>query len=89
MSWPLTVRVPLIPGVNDDAENLQQVGAFVASLPGRHPVELLPYHESAAAKIAALGRDYRLPEVRPPTPEVLEQARSMVEACGVEVIRDS
>ncbi|MBN1923093.1 MAG: glycyl-radical enzyme activating protein, partial [Anaerolineae bacterium] len=79
------VRVPLIPGINDDVENLQQLGAFIASLPRRYPVELLGYHDIAGAKYAALGRAYALANVPVPTPEVLEGACKMLAAFGLEV----
>ncbi len=38
------IRVPLIPGVNDDAANLEATARFVRSLPGVHRLHLLPYH---------------------------------------------
>jgi len=81
----IIVRVPLIPGVNDDVESLQQLGAFMASLPQRHPVELLRYHDIAGAKYAALGREYLLAGVPVPAPEALEAVCRTLEACGIEV----
>lgn len=63
---PIWVRIPVIPGVNDDEENLRQTGAFLAGLPIPPPVELLAYHDIAGAKYAGLGLAYGLPGVRPP-----------------------
>lgn len=85
----IRIRLPLIPGVNDDEENLHRLGAFLASLPRRHPVELLGYHDIAGAKYAALARLYPLADTRPPTPEALEAARRTLEACGAEVMRNA
>jgi pyruvate formate lyase activating enzyme len=56
------VRVPLIPGINDDQENLMQTRKFLDTLPSLAGVEVLPYHDSARAKYEALGLEYRLPE---------------------------
>lgn len=81
----IIVRVPLIPGVNDDVESLQQLGAFMASLPQRHPVELLGYHDIAGAKYAALGREYSLANVPVPAPEALERACRTLTTFGLEV----
>lgn len=81
----IIVRMPLIPGVNDDVENMQQLGAFIASLPRRYPVELLGYHDIAGAKYAALGREYSLANVPAPTPEALERACRTLTAFGLEV----
>jgi pyruvate formate lyase activating enzyme len=46
----LWIRVPLIPGFNDDAANIEATGAFVEGLPRRHRVFVLPYHATAAGK---------------------------------------
>ena len=49
------VRIPVIPGINDDDANLEATGDFLASLPRPHPVHLLPYHDMAVGKRARLG----------------------------------
>jgi len=60
------LRVPVIPGVNDDGENLAALGAFAASLAGVQQVTLLPYHRAAAGKYERLGAAYALADVAPP-----------------------
>ena len=40
----MTVRVPVVPGANDDRESLTALADFVASHPRIRRVELLPYH---------------------------------------------
>ena len=69
------IRVPLVPGVNDDAANLAALGEFVSGLPCRHPVDLLPYHATARAKYARLGLPYAAPDTAVPSPESLAAAR--------------
>jgi len=67
----LTIRVPLVPGFNDDLVFLRALFDFVLGLPPppvppvsgalqgtRRRVDLLPYHDLAAGKYAALGRAY-------------------------------
>lgn len=56
---PFTIRVPLIPGVNDTEENLRQTARWIAGAKKLEKVELLPYHKTAGAKYAMLGREYR------------------------------
>jgi pyruvate formate lyase activating enzyme len=63
------IRIPIIPGINDDEENLGQTAKFLTSLPNVPPVELLSYHNIAEGKYAGLGMEYPLPEINPPTPE--------------------
>jgi pyruvate formate lyase activating enzyme len=60
------IRVPIIPGVNDDDRNLMATAAFVRTLPGVTAVTLLPYHATAAPKFARVGIEYTLPEIVPP-----------------------
>lgn len=56
---PFITRIPLIPGVNDTAENLAQTAAFLSSL-GVARIELLPYNRAAGAKYKAAGRSYQV-----------------------------
>lgn len=54
------IRIPVIPGVNDDEENLAATAAFLQPLPGIRQVDLLPYHATGEAKFARVGKDYAL-----------------------------
>jgi pyruvate formate lyase activating enzyme len=63
---PIVIRIPIVPGLNDDAESIQQLAEFIAALPRRHPIELLPYHHIAVDKYLRLGKPYRLFETRRP-----------------------
>jgi pyruvate formate lyase activating enzyme len=56
-SLDVLVRVPLIPGITDTADNLQGIFAFMRDV-GLNRVELLPYNPSAAAKYDWLGLTY-------------------------------
>ena len=49
----IEVRIPLIPGCNDDTATLDGIGAFLSAAPPRR-VKLLPYHSYADGKYAAL-----------------------------------
>ncbi len=79
------VRIPVVPGVNDDEDNLAQTGAFLSSLPVRPPVELLPYHSSAASKYAGLGREAPLAEVRSPEAGSMEAVAAVLRRAGLQV----
>jgi pyruvate formate lyase activating enzyme len=72
----IVLRVPLIPGVNDDDENIRQTGAFTAALPHLKRVDILPYHRAGVEKYHRLDKDYDLSEIGPPPDErVAEVAR--------------
>ena len=57
------VRVPLIPGVNDDVGSLAAIGRFVRDLRFVEAVQVLPYHRAGEAKVERLGRTAALPIV--------------------------
>jgi len=80
----VVVRLPVIPGANDDEANAQQLVALLHDL-GIHRVDLLPYHRIGTEKYVRLGRQYALPELEPPSAEELERLQEMFEAAGLEV----
>lgn len=79
------IRIPLIPGFNDDEENLRATAAFVRSLPGPPPVSLLPYHATAADKYRRLGRPYPLEGLAPPPQDRVRHAAGLLQSPGLEV----
>jgi pyruvate formate lyase activating enzyme len=66
------IRMPIIPGVTDDAANLEAAAAFVKQLNGVRRIDLLPYHAIGEAKFARAGKDYTLHGTASPTLERLE-----------------
>ena len=76
------LRIPLVPGVNDDADNLQAVGRFVRTL-GMNEVDLLPYHRAGLAKYARLNRPYLLADTPEPTTVDIDRAKDLFRQSGV------
>ncbi len=60
----LIVRIPLIPGVNDNRGSLGALTDFVWQL-GLRRIDLLPYHKIGVDKYGRLGRARPLGEVEP------------------------
>jgi pyruvate formate lyase activating enzyme len=83
----IIVRIPLIPGINDDDNNLNQIGAFLASLPQLVGVELMPYHEIGVAKYQGLGMTYKLGSIVPPTTEQISKIEALFANYNLRVIR--
>ena len=79
------LRVPVIPGINDDAENIRQIGTFAAALPRLDRVDILPYHRAAAEKHHRLNKVYGLPETRPPSDERMAEITQILEGFGLRV----
>jgi pyruvate formate lyase activating enzyme len=83
---PVWLRVPVVPGVNDDEPNLNRVGELAARLPNVQQVNLLPYHVSAAGKYERMGRTYRLPETKSPSDERMAVLADLLRSFGLNVI---
>jgi pyruvate formate lyase activating enzyme len=81
----VVVRVPVIPGINDDEEHVRQIGTFVACLPRLHRVDLLPYHRAGADKYDRLHKSYRLPETHPPSDSRMAEILRVLEGFGLQV----
>lgn len=75
----IIVRIPLIPGFNDDVAAVGRAGQFIAALTGVATLHLLPYHGFQACKYTKLGRGYPGrnidPEATRPVTEVADQLR--------------
>lgn len=56
---PFIARVPVIPGVNDTEENLNETARWLKKARNLVTVELLPYNRAAGAKYKGVGRTYR------------------------------
>ncbi len=81
----IRLRVPVIPGLNDDEDNLRRLGRFAADLPRLEGVDLLPYHATAADKYGRLERPYSLAEIRPPTQERMAELVAILAEFGLQV----
>lgn len=81
---PVIIRIPVIPGFNDDLENMLATGRFALEL-GVGEVHLLPYHRFGAGKYAGLGQEYALADILPPRPEQMESLRMTLVSLGIRV----
>ncbi len=74
----LIIRVPIIPGINDMEEELEQIGRFCSKLRHLQHVQLLPYHRLGAETYKRLGRPYLLADIRSPSPEHMARCREIL-----------
>ena len=65
------VRMPVIPGVNDDPAEIRAAGSFVSSLGNVREIHLLPYHTTGLEKYRRLGMEYQMQETIPPSADDL------------------
>ena len=58
---PFILRMPMIPGVNDEPEHFETAARLVADSPMLQQIELLPYQPAAGAKYGMVGMQYQAP----------------------------
>lgn len=68
----ITVRIPLVPGVNDNEQELAAIAGYVNEL-GLNKVHILPYHNLAKEKYRLLGKEYHLMDLTTPPVDKLNQ----------------
>jgi pyruvate formate lyase activating enzyme len=76
------VRLPVIPGVNDDAQNIDALVEFLTPLRIRE-VELLPYHRTGRDKYDRLHMRYQMQDVTPPTATQMQAIAERLNASGL------
>ena len=77
------VRIPIVPGCNDDEENIRAIGAFLARLAAPPAIELLAYHKAGEEKYALLGATEQVPSMEPPDRERLAETAGILRAYGL------
>lgn len=76
----LVIRVPVIPGFNDQVDEIQSIARFVSNLKGVKKIHLLPYHRLGQDKYEGLGREYLMKDVLPPSNEYMLMLQKAVTA---------
>lgn len=75
---PVWIRHVLVPTINDNVDDLRNLGEFISTLSNVEKVEILPYHKLGVYKWEALGLDYPLVGIDPPSEESVNYAYSML-----------
>jgi len=78
------VRFPVIPGINDDYQNIKRMGEFLSSLKIAQ-VNLLPYHYIGIDKYKKVGRTYKLAEIQPSSEEKLSEVSAILRNFNLNV----
>jgi pyruvate formate lyase activating enzyme len=80
---PIEIRIPVIPGVNDDRQNLEDSARFLSGIRNVTSVILLPYHSLGETKYPQVGKTYRLSGLASPSREHMEEAAQWMAALGL------
>jgi pyruvate formate lyase activating enzyme len=80
----ISVRFPVIPGVNDSGENVRKTGEFALSCGGRQ-VCLLPYHRAGIEKYRSLDKICRLESLQSPSNKKMQMIKEKLITLGLDV----
>ncbi len=81
----IIIRLPLVPGVNDDEANLSAIAEFLRSLKTVTEISLLPFHRMGKEKYKGLQKQDASDHLNPPSRERLEKIKSDLESFGFSV----
>ncbi|MCI8388357.1 MAG: glycyl-radical enzyme activating protein [Clostridiales bacterium] len=83
---PVEIRIPLIPTCNDSSENLDNAAKLLSGMNNITRVKILPYHDLARSKFAAVGDIDTMPRVQAPDDDMLESAVKRMKSFGVNAV---
>jgi pyruvate formate lyase activating enzyme len=80
----IILRFPVIPGINDTPDNVNDMVEFISTLKGLRELDLLPYHD-VSEKYSRLDRDYKMTVHKSPSRERLLAIKRRFEDTGLYV----
>ena len=80
---PVWIRFVLVPGLTDDPAIISSIAKFTAGLGNVKRVEILPFHQLGRFKWQALGLNYTLADVAPPSAAAVESTVGMFRERGL------
>lgn len=78
------IRIPIIPGINDDDLNIQRTCEYITLL-NIKDVFILPYHNIAIDKYKRLDMEYKIPDIENPGDEAMEKIADRFKGYGLNV----
>ncbi len=70
---PTWIRYVLVPGWNDEIEDIKKLAAYLRPMKNIEKIQVLPFHKLGEYKWKELGLKYELANVQPPSRELLYQ----------------
>ena len=81
------VRIPVIPGKNDDKEHLVELRNLLSSFRkfNLKKVNLLPFHRIGASKYKRFDLPYRMNDTEKPSPERMNELKAFFSETGIKI----
>ncbi|MFM2481603.1 pyruvate formate lyase 1-activating protein [Celerinatantimonas sp. YJH-8] len=72
------IRYVIVPGYTDDEASARLLGEFIKDMNNIEKIELLPYHQLGKHKWTAMGEEYKLEGVEPPSKETMTKIQNIL-----------
>jgi pyruvate formate lyase activating enzyme len=83
----IMVRIPVIPGFNDDTDHLERLKHFINSTKtgSLKRINLLPFHKTGSSKYKKFNFPYLMEGTEPPDNEKMQKIKELFMETGIEV----
>ena len=87
MASDLMVRIPVIPGMNNNISHMKLMKDLIGSLNKERisKINLLPYHKIGSSKYRKFNRDWKMDGIDPPSGEEMKLLKELFSETGVKV----
>jgi len=86
MGKEIYIRFPMIPGFNDDEENIEKMMAYLLNLKTIKQIHILPYHRIAEGKYKSLNIENKMIGVEEPSDERVQYVKNKFEKQGFNAV---
>lgn len=81
----IIIRIPIIPGINDDKDEINKMRDFISGLHNIKGIDLLPFHKIGKNKYIKLNLPYKMEDYNEPSIELMEKIKLKFDTTGVPV----
>jgi pyruvate formate lyase activating enzyme len=79
------IRIPLIPQINDDENNIRRMGEYLSKLNKIEEISHLPYHKLGISKYEIVNKRYAVRNIIPPTQDRINDVLRVLERFGFKL----
>lgn len=79
------LRFPLVPGITDSEENMDQFMVFLKENTNFRDIHILPFHKAGEGKYEALGLKNEMKDLQPPSSQRVSGVKNQFESKGFNI----
>jgi pyruvate formate lyase activating enzyme len=83
----IMIRIPVIPGINDDDNHLKNIREFLINNRNENlkKINLLPYHKIGSSKYKRFNIPYRMDDIQQPSRQRMNELKAFFSETGIKV----